>query len=222
MYLTKQNLDSHCSTQRNACIYMVWKFIYIVTRHTCPNSLPLFNCEWYIVWTGDFAAALCLATSSLANDTDGIWDALDWSVRIVEGMEGSNNCCWWWWINGSCAAGEVVARRGWAGLGCMNEWGLVFEKCDSSQVRSGMPFSTLTLGARVVGLMAALNPSGNCCNWCCEKLNKFSWLFERPKSPPESDEALAMEEPLEEAGSTVNGKAGLLVPTASGEVFAWP
>lgn len=49
---------------------------------------------------------------------------------------------------------------------------------------------------------------------CCVKLNKLSLLLGKPES------SLDVDEPLEAAASPGNGKAGLVVPTASGEVFA--
>ena len=51
---------------------------------------------------------------------------------------------------------------------------------------------------------------------CGVKLNKRS-LWGRPESPLESDDD---DEPLEAAGSIGNGKAGLVVPVASGDVVA--
>lgn len=113
--------------------------------------------------------------------------------------------------SGCCEVGRAPVDAG--GLGCINDSGLLFIKVDNSQLRVDNPFSTLTpFNGRGFGLMTSISLGME----CGVKLNKLS-LRGRPESPLESDDA---DEPLEAAGSPGNGKAGLVVPVASGDVFA--
>ena len=112
--------------------------------------------------------------------------------------------------SGSEVGGDTADTEG---LGCINDSGLLFVKLDSSQWIVDKPFSTRTL---LKGTGFGLTTLTSLGNGCGVKLNKRS-LCGRPESPLESEDD---DEPLEAAGSIGNGKAGLVVPVASGDVVA--